>query len=58
MIVVAYGEIMIHSTEAVWEILPREEWLVVANPEFHNRGRIFFLYSLNNSVEWEDEFTI
>ena len=27
MIEVAYGEIMIHSTEAVWEILAREEWL-------------------------------
>ena len=23
----AYGEIMIHSTEAVWKILAREEWL-------------------------------
>ena len=27
MIEVAYGETMIHSTEAVWEILAREEWL-------------------------------
>ena len=24
---VAYGEIMIHSTEAIWELLAREEWL-------------------------------
>ena len=23
----AYGEIMIHSTEAVWEMLAQEEWL-------------------------------
>ena len=27
VIEVAYGETMIHSTEAVWEILAREEWL-------------------------------
>ena len=27
MIEVAYGETLIHSTEAVWEILAREEWL-------------------------------
>ena len=27
MIEVAYGETMIHSTEAVWEILARKEWL-------------------------------
>ena len=27
VIEVAYGETMIHSTEAIWEILAREEWL-------------------------------
>ena len=27
MIEVAYGETIIHSTDAVWEILAREEWL-------------------------------
>ena len=27
MIEVAYGETMIHSTKAVWEMLAREEWL-------------------------------
>ena len=27
VIEVAYGETMIHSTEAVWEILAREKWL-------------------------------
>ena len=27
MIEVAYGETIIHSTEVVWEILAREEWL-------------------------------
>ena len=29
VIEVAYGETMIHSTEAVWEILARKEWLGV-----------------------------
>ena len=28
VIEVAYGEILLHSTEAVWELLAREEWLV------------------------------
>ena len=27
VIEVAYGETMIHSTEVVWEMLAREEWL-------------------------------
>ena len=27
MIEVAYGETMIHSTKAVWEILARKEWV-------------------------------
>ena len=27
MVKIAYGETMIHSTEAGWEILVREEWL-------------------------------
>ena len=27
MIEVAYGETLFHSTEAVWEIIAREEWL-------------------------------
>ena len=27
MIKAAYGETMIHSTEAVWKMLAREEWL-------------------------------
>ena len=27
MVETAYGEIMIHSIEAIWEILAREEWL-------------------------------
>ena len=27
VIEVAYGETMIHSTEAIWEILAQEEWL-------------------------------
>ena len=27
MIKAAYGETMIHSTEAVWEMLARKEWL-------------------------------
>ena len=27
----AYREIMIHSTEAVWEMLARKEWLVCRN---------------------------
>ena len=27
VIEVVYGETLIHSTEAVWEILAREEWL-------------------------------
>ena len=27
MIKVAYGEILFHSTEAVWELIAREEWL-------------------------------
>ena len=27
MLKAAYGETMIHSTETVWEILAREEWL-------------------------------
>ena len=27
VIEVAYGDTLIHSTEAVWEILAREEWL-------------------------------
>ena len=37
VIKVAYGEIMIHSTEAVWEILAREEWLGCR----HNTSRMF-----------------
>ena len=27
VIEVAYGEILFHSTEAVWELIAREEWL-------------------------------
>ena len=27
VIEVAYGEILFHSTEAVWEMVTREEWL-------------------------------
>ena len=27
VIEVAYGEILFHSTEAVWELVSREEWL-------------------------------
>ena len=27
MIDVAYGEILFHSTEAVWELIAREKWL-------------------------------
>ena len=27
MIEVVYGEILFHSTEAVWELIAREEWL-------------------------------
>ena len=27
VIKVAYGEILFHSTEAVWELIAREEWL-------------------------------
>ena len=27
VIEVAYGETMIHSTEAIWEMLAQEEWL-------------------------------
>ena len=41
MIEVAYGEMIFHSTEVVWEIVAREEWLGYrydASPMFNILG--------------------
>ena len=58
VIEVAYGETMIHSTEAVWEILAREEWLGCrhdASPMFDIPGSTlvwapYILFSFKNLI--------
>ena len=47
MIEVAYGEMIFHSTEAVWEMLTREEWLGCqhdASPMFDILGSVYFIF--------------
>ena len=51
VIEVAYGEILFHSTEAVWELIAREEWLECrhdASPMFDIPGStpVWALYML------------